>query len=426
MPPARPISSPFVSVSPSGRHFIQNGKTYRFLGTTLWYGAHLGSKGAGGDRSRLQRELDDLRHLGVRNVRVMAGSQGPDDSPYRVVPSMQPSRDEYSREMLEGLDFLLLQLSQRGMLATVVLNNFLPWSGGMAQFVAWAQGTTVPFPNWEDRKGYYEFVQQFYMEEEAITASYDFAEHIVKRRNFLSGVDYRNDPTIMAWEMANAPRAMTMMHEFRNWVRRFSLKIKSWDTNHMLTLGSEGLTNSPTTAGSNFRLEHSISEIDYTTIQIFPNDFGWYSSDNAPGRTLPEAVAKAKAYLNQHTGISESLNKPLVIDALGLVRDHGAMKPETATSNRDEFLKDLLYEVTLYLGQGRGVGGVSFWGWAGEGRPAADREDRRWYRGDALTGDPPDQPQGRFSVYDQDADTRTVIEDYAKKINLPKIDTDDT
>ena len=96
------------------------------MGTTLWYGAHLGSRGAGGDRSRLQRELDDLRHLGVRNVRVMAGSQGPDDSPYRVVPSMQPSRDEYSREMLEGLDFLLLQLSQRGMLATVVLNNFLP------------------------------------------------------------------------------------------------------------------------------------------------------------------------------------------------------------------------------------------------------------------------------------------------------------
>jgi mannan endo-1,4-beta-mannosidase len=415
--------------------FIRNGKTYRFLGATLWYGAHLGVKGEGGDRLRLQRELDDLLQLGVRHVRVIAGSQGPDDSPYRVVPSMQPTGEELNREMLEGLDYLLMQLSERGMLAVIILNNFLPWSGGMAQYVAWAQGTTVPFPSSEDRSKLNEFTQQFYMEEEARTASYTFAEHIVTRRNVLTGISYLDDPTIMAWEMANAPRALSMTKEFRNWIRRFATKIKGWDTNHLLTLGSEG--DDPHTdnkRGTNFHFEQAIAELDYTTIQMFPNDVGWYSSDHAAGRTLPEAVAKCKEYLNQHTKISEQIKKPLVLDAIGLVRDAGATRPGSATTSRDEFLKSLLYEVTLYVNHGRGVGGASFWGWSGEGRPpvlredrpapvtgevATDRRDGRWYRGDAFTGDPPDQTQGRFSIYDEDADTRAVIKDYAEKLNLP-------
>ena len=421
--PASPTSSPFVSVSPDGARFIRNGQTYRFLGTTLWYGAHLGVKGAGGDRSRLQRELDDLRQLGVRHVRVIAGSQGPDDSPYRLVPSMQPSSDEFDREMLEGLDYLLMQLSERGMLAVIILNNFLPWSGGMAQYVAWAQGTTVPFPSWEDRSKFNQFVQQFYMEDDARDASYAFAEHVVMRRSSLTGISYRDDPTIMAWEMANAPRAMSMTKEFRNWARRFAAKIKGWDTNHLLTLGSEGDDpSSENVRGTNFHFEQAIPELDYTTIQMFPNDLGWYASDNAVGRTLPEAVAKCKAYLNEHTKISEQLKKPLVVDAIGLVRNGGATLPGSATTTRDEFMKSLLYEIALYVNRGRSVGGASFWGWAGEGRPEEHGIGMirgRWYPGDAFTGDPPDQPQGRFSIYDQDTTTRAVIKEYAQKLNLP-------
>ena len=50
---------------------------------------------------------------------------------------------------------------------------------------------------------------------------------------------------------------------------------------------------------------------------------------------------------------------------------------------------------------------------------ASDHRDGRWYRGDPFTGDPPDQTQGRFSIYDDDASTRAVIEDYSEKLNLP-------
>lgn len=420
-PPSAPEATPFVTVSSDGRGFVRNGKPFRFLGANLWYGAYLGSKGEGGDRSRLVRELDDLISMGVRHVRVVAGSQGPDDAPYRMVPSMQPARDEYNRDMLEGLDYLLMQLARRGMVATVMLNNFMPWSGGMAQFVAWSQETTVPFSigGTVSRESYFTFVEQFYMDTDAMEASYAWAEHVIGRRNALSGVEYKSDPTIMAWEMANAPRAMSMQHEFRNWVRRFGTHIKSWDASHLLTVGHEGSPGGQRLgAGNDFRVIHSIEEIDFATVQMWPNDWGWYAADNAAGRSLPEAVGKCKVFLEEHVSVAEVFHKPLVIDALGLVRDNGAMKPETKTEKRDEFLKDILYEVVLHLKRKRAIGGVHFWGWAGEGRPDEDHDDHRWRHGDAPTGDPPDTLQGRFSIFDQDTSTRAVLVDYAKQINF--------
>ena len=39
-------------------HFLRDGKPYTFVGTNFWYGAILGSEGQGGDRQRLNEELD--------------------------------------------------------------------------------------------------------------------------------------------------------------------------------------------------------------------------------------------------------------------------------------------------------------------------------------------------------------------------------
>ena len=59
----------FVSVK-DGKFYLQ-GKEYRYVGTNLWYGAILGSEGQGGNRKRLIQELDDMRAVGIDNVRVL-------------------------------------------------------------------------------------------------------------------------------------------------------------------------------------------------------------------------------------------------------------------------------------------------------------------------------------------------------------------
>lgn len=55
---------------------------------------------------------------------------------------------------------------------------------------------------------------------------------------------------------------------------------------------------------------------------------------------------------------------------------------------------------------------VNFWAYAGEGRPRVPFGD--WRRGDDFIGDPPHEPQGWYSVYDQDTSTLNIISKYAK------------
>ena len=64
---------------------------FYFVGANYWQCANLGSTGVGGDVVRLQRELDVLAANGVRQLRVMGASEGPDSELYRIVPSLQPA-----------------------------------------------------------------------------------------------------------------------------------------------------------------------------------------------------------------------------------------------------------------------------------------------------------------------------------------------
>jgi mannan endo-1,4-beta-mannosidase len=51
----------------------------------------------------------------------------------------------FNENLLVGLDFLLVELKKRDMVAVMCLNNFWPWSGGFAQYVSWANANeTIP------------------------------------------------------------------------------------------------------------------------------------------------------------------------------------------------------------------------------------------------------------------------------------------
>jgi mannan endo-1,4-beta-mannosidase len=40
-----------------------------------------------------------------------------------------------------------------------------------------------------------------------------------------------------------------------------------------------------------------------------------------------------------------------------------------------------------------------------------------WQKGDQLTGDPPHEPQGWYSVYNTDSTTQRLIRDYADRLS---------
>src|SRR5574344_1720754 len=68
------------------------GRPYYYVGTNLWYGAILGSEGQGGNRERLCRELDEMKSIGIDNLRILVGSDGDCGVKTKVEPTLQIGR----------------------------------------------------------------------------------------------------------------------------------------------------------------------------------------------------------------------------------------------------------------------------------------------------------------------------------------------
>ena len=97
---SRTESSTFVRVEDGT--FIRNGRPYSYIGTNFWYGPILASEGEGGDYDRLVRELDTLKSLGIDNLRVLVGGDGPDGVFSRIEPTLQKAPGVYNDTILTG------------------------------------------------------------------------------------------------------------------------------------------------------------------------------------------------------------------------------------------------------------------------------------------------------------------------------------
>jgi mannan endo-1,4-beta-mannosidase len=411
---ARHARASFVRVHKG--HFELDGSRYAFVGTNFWYGPQLASEGPGGDRPRLARELDRLQSRGIRNLRIMAGSEGPDTEPWRAVPSLQPRQGAWNPSLWAGLDWLMIELAKRGLTAVLCLSNFWPWSGGFAQYVAWNGGGAIPYPppapdgNWDTFQAY---ASGLYVNPAAQKAYFDFVRAAVTRVNSYSGVKYSEDPTLLAWELANEPRGAGHPKEFNRWIAAAAQLIKGLDPNHLVTTGSEGDTPW-SSAGNDFVANHRDAGIDYATLHIWAQNWGWY--DPAHGaETFAQAVAKMKEYFQAHLEKARKLGKPAVLEEFGLGRDRGSFDPGAPVSDRDRYYVEVFEQVYQAALKGLPMAGVNFWAWAGEARPL-EPFGGLWKPGNAWLGDPPHEPQGWYSVYDRDLETQQVISDYAAKL----------
>ena len=410
---AAQTADPFVRVD-DGR-LVREGQPYYFAGANLWFGMNLGSAGEGGDRDRLERELDRLQALGITNLRVMAASEGPADQPWRVQPAVQNAPGEYDEDLMEGLDVLLAEMATRDMTAVLVLNNFFQWSGGMAQYVSWATDTPIPYPNagentWDEFQMY---AAQFYANEEAMRMADETVRQLVLRTNTVTGQGYRDDATIMAWQLGNEPRGFQNADAYVLWADRTAGLIQALDPNHLVSLGGEGkLQNGYTTPQTQWERVSRSPNLDYLTIHIWIENWQWYQpSAPDPDETFYPAVANALAYLGDHAAFAEEIGKPLVIEEFGASRDGGTYDPAAATVYRDRYYRQLFQAVQYIAEAGKPVMGTNVWSWAGEARPP--RPGQAWRTGDAFIGDPPHEDQGWYSIYDTDASTQSVLAAHA-------------
>ena len=298
------------------------------------------------------------------------------------------------------------------MKAVMVLNDFWSWSGGMAQYRAWANSDTIPYPppvangDWNTFQAY---SAGFYNNKKANKIFQQFLKAVISRENSYTGKQYKDDPTIMSWELGNEPRGFTNIPAYQGWIKKTAKFIKSHDKNHLVSIGSEGNTANQF-AGTNFGEDHKSKFIDYTTIHIWVQNWSWFDPKKGE-EGLPEALKKAKAYLKEQLEVAKELNKPLVVEEFGIARDTGSFESASTTHIRDEYFRELFDYMYSLAKEEKVMAGANFWSWGGEGRPTV--AGGAWSEGDDLIGDPPHEEQGWYSVYDSDSSTIAIIQKYA-------------
>jgi mannan endo-1,4-beta-mannosidase len=410
-----------------GTQFIHNGKPYYFAGTNMWYGAYIGSQGETGDRPRLLRELDFLSARGIANLRIMAASE----TPYlkaALQPAIQRRPGDIDESLLQGLDFILAEMAKRHMHGVLFLNNYWEWSGGMAVYNVWS-GRDAVDPN-DTTKGwsaFMDFSASFYSNKKADSLCREYIKKIITRKNSVNGRTYSDDPTIMAWQLANEPRpgakgetAEKNLPAFYRWIEQTAQFIHSLDTNHLVSTGSEGMVGTLQSA-EYFLAAHKTPGIDYLTMHLWPLNWGWFDPRRIP-ETLPQTEKNATDYIAAHLSLARQLNKPLVMEEYGLDRDMGEIRPGTPTTARDRyygFILEMMYDSAR---AGAPLAGHNVWAWGGE--VVAQHPDGMWRRGDRFMGDPPHEPQGRNSILTSDSSTLRILR--AEAIKMQRLGTLDS
>lgn len=409
--------SGFVKVK--GRHFELDGKRYYFAGANLWYGMYLGSPGRTGDRARLVRELDQLASQGVLNLRVLAISEA-SALKRSVTPAVIQVPGKIDETLWEGLDFLLDEMAKRDMKAVLYLNNFWQWSGGMSQYVAWFSGKPVVDPDLTgDWNSFMDNSASFYANAEAQQVFRAAVEKLVSRKNSVNGRAYNADPTIMSWQLANEPRpgsdanAKPNYQVFSKWIDETSALLKKLAPRQLVSTGNEGWMG---TAGDKklFVSSHASKHVDYLTYHMWAPNWGWFDPKNAAA-TYDAAWSKMQDYLNWHIDTANQMGKPVVLEEFGINRDAGAFSPTARTSYRDRFYTAIYGLLARRAAAGDAIAGSNFWAWGGAGR--THNEDFMWKPGDAFVGDPPQEAQGLYCVFDSDASTIRVIAAHARQMS---------
>lgn len=389
--------------------FVCDDYPSHFAGTNFWYGAILASEGEGGDRERLEAELDTLKSLGLVNLRVLVGGDGPDGVPTRVSPTLQKEPGVYNDTIFRGLDYLLAEMAERGMKAVLYINNTWEWSGGYGMYLEWAGAGKALIPAIDGYVPFMNSVSQFVTNEKAKELFYDHVKHVVSRTNTVTGKPYKDDPAIFSWQIGNEPRCFrsdsTGRAAFVDFMWTTASLIKSIDPNHMVSSGSEGRFGCESSLEL-FEKVHSCPDIDYMNIHVWPYNWRWVSESTLK-TNLRQAIENTDEYIDEHLVIAEKYGKPVVLEEFGFPRDDFQFAQGTPTTSRDIYYRHVFGRVAESAKE-RGIfAGLNFWSWGG--LAGQSETNIYWQKGDDYCGDPAQEQQGLNSVYVCDASTINVI-----------------
>ena len=240
------------------------------------------------------------------------------------------------------LDYTVGQAKEHGVKLILTLTNNWKEFGGMAQYVKWAGlSEHDEFYTNETIKGWYK----------------DYIETLLNHVNPYTGLAYKDDPTIFAWELSNEPRATSDAAEgagnaediLLKWVEEMSAYIKSIDSNHMVSVGDEGFFDYAYETGDicseagydkgwywhgcegyNYADLVAVKDVDFGTPHIYIKDWNM-GADMGTGAEVSTEGSVA-LWLKHHAEVTHKLNKPIILEEFGFnATKETTLKPDIAS-----------------------------------------------------------------------------------------------
>jgi len=227
----------------SGSQLLFKGKPFRFSGANIyWLGL---DENVGGldypTPFRVDDALATAQEMGATVVRShsLGISVG-------CPLCIEPSLGVFNKTALEHVDYAIDSAKRHGLkLIIPLVDNFHWYHGGKHTFTEW-RGITDEL--------------QFYTNKSVIADFEQYISHIINRVNSLTGIAYKNDPTILGWETGNGLTAPP------DWVQTIAGYLKSIDHNHLVIDGNSGQSyDTP-----NFTQDTAIDDVDVYTGQYYP------------------------------------------------------------------------------------------------------------------------------------------------------------
>jgi mannan endo-1,4-beta-mannosidase len=282
--PLPPISS-FVGRQ-DGQLLLDRAFAYRGTGTNLYYLQQLLSYAQQDqDPSALRavgEVLDDVVCLSLPVVRMWGFNDASKDaSSIRWSP-----REGFREEGLRGLDQAVWEAKRRGIRVVMPLVNNWNEYGGLPAYAAWAT---------EELGGFYEH-DDFFSNPRLRQWWKDYVFMLVNRVNTFTGVAYKDEPAILAWEIGNelrcrSCRGTTLLAETIGELATF---LKQLAPNQLVSDGGDGFDDDPSLwaglsnfytvrgdEGASFSKLARIEALDMLSYHFYPRNYGLEGAHDA-------------------------------------------------------------------------------------------------------------------------------------------------
>jgi regulation of enolase protein 1 (concanavalin A-like superfamily) len=265
------------------------------------------------------------------------------------------------------MDRAIKKIKDRHIKIIATLTNFQDASGGLGWYMYWTGKVAKPCDFSIYNAGQMHTALTDVSVRNAIKSYFSM---ILNRVNTVTGTAYKNEPAIMAWEIANEPSARgnnpTLL---RDWLREMAQYIKSVDPHHLIGTGEVGFDDRMAgrssyfsgfyglsgEEGESFTLNTQIPEIDFASIHVYP--MLWGTQWNA------DPIKSGGLFIEDANNIAQSYGKPLILGEYG----HASSAWYYPGANDQAKLK--AYRNWWGLIEQASVGGDLLWQFLNDGAP---------------------------------------------------------